>query len=52
MKFTEQDLEVLVRNIKAFKAGIIDKKLDDHIDACVAQVKEAVQARRPWWKFW
>jgi hypothetical protein len=52
MKFTEQDLDSLVRAIKAFKAGIIDKKLDEHIDACVDQLKTSVAARKPWWKFW
>ena len=52
MKITAEELQVLKDNLKAFKAGIIDKKLDEHIDNCFEDLLIDLESRKPWWKFW
>ena len=52
MKFTEKDIAIFTKELKAFKAGIIDKKLDEHIDACIQRLLESKIENKPWWKFW
>jgi len=48
----ESDLDALARKIKEFNAGVIDKHLDRHVDACLEEVKALAALRKPWWKLW
>jgi len=52
MKFTEKDIACLATELKEFKAGIIDKKLDEHIDMCIKRLLERKANDKPFWKFW
>jgi hypothetical protein len=42
---------MLAKELKAFKAGIIDKQLDNHVDACIGRLRAKIEVK-PWWKLW
>jgi hypothetical protein len=46
-KYTDSDIKELVKNIKSFKAGVIDKALDRHIDECVEKMR--AEKKKKWW---
>lgn len=48
MKYSENDIELLVKKIKEFKAGAINKAMNKHIDQCLEEIKEKV-AKKKWW---
>lgn len=49
---TERQIDTLAEEIKAFKAGIIDAKLDRHIDDCIIRFTANAVRPKPWWRLW